>query len=247
MNTGIAMHGKRLIIFCFLLLPSASFSDGPEEFTLTDVVIRNAPAGEDELSNPDYQSVNKHRKDINITIQKNGEQIIVDAYFTVPVSSQWVWETLTDFDNTHSFISSVQSSKVIIRTGNTLHVTQNSIIKISLATFNFESVREVNLIPFKEIKEIKERMISGNMRKMEETTQIIPGGDQTHISYHANIIPDIWILKYIGHVFIEDEAREQFREIRDEIIRRKKTGYRPGMMKNTLRHIQNSESRYNFP
>jgi carbon monoxide dehydrogenase subunit G len=244
MSTGIVMHGKRLIIFCFLLLPSVSFSDGPEEFTLTNVVIRNAPAGKDELSNSDYQSVNKHRKDINITIQKNGEQIIVDVHFTVPVSSQWAWETLTDFDNTHSFISSVQSSKVINRTGNTLHVTQNSIIRISVATFNFESVREVNLVPF---KEIKERMISGNMRKMEEITQIIPEGDQTRISYHANIIPDIWILKYIGHVFIEDEAREQFREIRDEIIRRKKTGYRPGMMKNTLRHIQNSERQYNFP
>jgi carbon monoxide dehydrogenase subunit G len=244
MSTGLVMHGKRLIIFCFLLLPSVSFSDGPEEFTLTDVVIRNAPAGEDELSNSDFLSVNQHQKDINITIQKNGEQIIVDVYFTVPVSSQWVWETLTDFDNTHSFISSVQSSKVINRTGNTLHVTQKSIIRVSVATFNFESVREVNLVPF---KEINERMISGNMRKMEEITQIIPKGDQTRISYHANIIPDIWIFKYIGHVFIEDAAREQFREIRDEIIRRKKTGYRPGMMKNTLRHIQNSERRYNFP
>ena len=90
-------------------------------------------------------------------------------------------------------------------------------------------------------------MISGNMRKMEETTQIIPEGDQTRISYHANFIPDIWLVKYIGHTYIEDEAREHFQELRDEIIRRKKIGYRPGMMKNTLRQIQNSESRYNFP
>ncbi len=244
MSTGTVMHSKRLIIFCFLLLPSVSFSDGPDEVTLKDVAIRNPPAGEAKLSDSNYQSVNKHRKDINITIQNDGEQIIVDAYFTVPVHSQLVWETLTDFDNIPSFISSVQSSKIINRTGNTLHVTQNSIIRFSVATFNFESVREVNLVPF---KEINERMISGNMRKMKETTQIIPEGDQTRISYHANIIPDMWILKYIGHVFIEDEAREQFQEIRDEIIRRKKIGYRPGMMKNTLRQIQNSESRYNFP
>jgi carbon monoxide dehydrogenase subunit G len=238
------MHGKRLIIFCFLLLPSVSFSDEPDEVTLKDVAIRNTPAGEAKLSNSNYQSVNKHQKDINITIQNDGKKIIVDAYFTVPVNSQLVWETLTDFDNIPSFISSVQSSEIINRTGNTLHVTQNSIIRFSVITFNFESVREVNLVPF---KEINERMISGNMRKMEETTQIIPEGDQTHISYHANIIPDMWILKYIGHVFIEDEAREHFQEFRDEVIRRKKIGYRPGMMKNTLRHIQNLESRYNFP
>ena len=244
MSIGIVMHSKQLIIFCILFLPSVSFSNETDVVTLTDVVIRNTPAEETKLSNSNYQFVNKHRKDIYISIQNNGEHIVVDAYFTVPVNSQLVWETLTDFDNIPSFISSVQSSEIINRAGNTLHVTQNSVIKFSVATFNFESVREVNLIPF---QKIKERMISGNMRKMEETTQIIPEGNQTRIVYHANIIPDIWILKYIGHVFIEDEAREQFQEIRDEIIRRKKIGYRPGMMKNTLRQINNSESRYNFP
>ena len=246
MSTGIVMHSKRLIIFCFLLLPSVSFGDGPDKVTLKDVAIRNTPSSEEaKLSNSNYQSVNKHRKDINITIQNDGKKIVVDAYFTVPVNSQLVWETLTDFDNIPSFISSVQSSEIINRTGNTLHVTQNSIIRFSVATFNFESVREVNLVPF---KEINERMISGNMRKMQETTQIIPEGDQTHISYHANIIPDMWILKYIGHIFIEDEAREQFREIRDEIIRRKEIGFRPGKMRSSaLRHIQNSEGWYNFP
>ena len=238
------MHGKRLIIFCFLLLPSVSFSDGPDEVMLKDVAIRNTPAGEVKLSNSNYQSVNKRQKDINITIQNDGENIIVDAYFTVPVNSQLVWDTLTDFDNISSYISSVQSSKIINRTGNTLHVTQDSKVRFSVITFNFGSVSEVNLVPF---KEINERMISGNMRKMEETTQIIPEGDQTRISYHANFIPDMWIVKYIGHVFIEDEAREHFQEIRDEAIRRKKIGYRPGMMKNTLRQIQNLESRYNFP
>jgi carbon monoxide dehydrogenase subunit G len=238
------MHGKRLIILCFLLLPSVSFSNGPDELTLNDAANRNAPAGEAKLSNLNYQSVNKHLEDINIIVQNDGRKIVVDAYFTVPVNSQLVWETLTDFDNVSSYISSVQSSEIINRTGNTLHVAQNSIIRFSIATFNFESVREVSLVPF---KEINERMISGNMRKMEEATQIIPEGDQTRISYHADIIPDMWILKYIGHIFIEDEAREQFQEIRDEIIRRKKIGFRPGKMKNTLRHIQNSEGRYNFP
>ena len=232
MSTGIVMHGKRLIIFCFLLLPSVSFSDGPDEATLTDVVIKNTSEEEIKLSNSNYQSVNKTRKDINIIVQNDGKEIIVDAYFTVPVNSQLVWETLTDFDNIPGFISSVQSSQIINKTGNTLHVTQNSIIRFSVATFNFESVREVNLVPF---NKINERMISGNMHKMEETTQITPEGNQTRISYHANIIPDMWILKYIGHIFIEEEAREQFQEIRDEIIRRNNIDFLTDGIKNTLR------------
>ena len=244
MSIGIVMYSKRLIIFCFLLLPSVSFSGDTDEIMLTDVVVKNARAETEKLSNLNYQPINRHSKHIYVSIQNNGEHIIVDAFFTVPVNSQLVWETLTDFDNIPHFVSSVQSSKVINRAGNTLHVTQNSIIRFSVATFNFESVREVNLIPF---SKIKERMISGNMEEMEEITQIVPEGNQTRITYHANIIPDFWILKYIGHSFIEDEAREQFQEIRDEIIRRKKIGYRPDIMKNTLRQIKNSESLYNFP
>lgn len=242
MNTGIVMHGKRLIILTFFLFPSVSFSDRSDEITLTDAAVKNTLVR--EIIQPNYQSESKDHKDINITIHKSGERIIVHAYFTVPVNSQLVWDTLTDFDNISSFISSVQSSKVINRTGNTLHVTQNSIIKFSIVTFNFESVREVNLVPF---KEIKERMISGNMHKMEETTQIIPVGNHTRIAYHANIIPDIWLLKYIGYVFIENEAREQFKEIREEILRRNQISYRSGMTKNTLQGTQNSESQYNFP
>lgn len=68
-------------------------------------------------------------------------------------------------------------------------------------------------------------MISGNMRKMEETIQLLPEGDQTRIIYHASIIPDIWILKFIGQFFIEDQAREQFQELTEEILRRKRSGY----------------------
>jgi len=73
-----------------------------------------------------------------------------------------------------NFVTSVQSSKIINRTKNTLHVLQISIIKFSFLSFSFESVREVKLFPF---KKIQERMISGNMCKMEETTQLLPEGD----------------------------------------------------------------------
>lgn len=244
MKTGIVMYDKRILIFFFFLLPSVSLSGEPDEVNFRDTRFRSPLTGEARLSNSIYHPINKYREDISLTIQNVGEDIVVNAYFTVPVTSQLAWETLTDFDNIASFISSVQSSKVINKTGNTLRVSQNSVIKFSITSFNFESVREINLVPF---KQIKERLISGNMKKMEEITKINFDGNQTHITYQANITPDHWIFKYIGHSFIEDEARKQFEEIRTEIIRRKRIGYRPGTMKNTLHHIQNSGSHYNFP
>ena len=63
-------------------------------------------------------------------------------------------------------------------------------------------------------------MIRGNMLKMEETTQLLLEGNHTRIAYHASIVPDMWVQKFIGQVFIEDEAREQFQEIINEILRR---------------------------
>lgn len=156
--------------------------------------------------------------DIDIRIQNDGEQIIVDASFTVPVLPHHAWAVLTDFDNIPNFISSVQFSKVVHRTGNILQVSQRGTTKHGLFTFPFESVRKINLSPF---KKIQERMISGNMRAMEETTQLLLEGNQTRIIYHATITPNNWILKFAGQIFIENEARKQFQEIINEMIRRK--------------------------
>ena len=64
-------------------------------------------------------------------------------------------------------------------------------------------------------------MISGNMRKMEGTTQLVDEWAQTRIIYHTDSIPGVWIPPVIGKTFIEHEIREQFQEMRNEIIRRK--------------------------
>jgi len=64
-------------------------------------------------------------------------------------------------------------------------------------------------------------LISGNMRKMEGMTKLDDEGEQTRIIYHAESIPGVWIPPVVGKVFIAHESREQFQEMRDEIIRRK--------------------------
>jgi carbon monoxide dehydrogenase subunit G len=226
MNKSAFMFSKLLILVFFLLTPLISFGSEPEDVALKDAVVKNNLVGAEQVISAD-QTIQSYNNDIEITIQNDGEQIVVDATFTVPVKPQLVWETLTDFDSIQNFISSVQSSKIINRTENTLYVSQDSIIKIGFFTFSFESTRQINLFPF---WKIRERMIKGNMRKMEETTQLLLEGDQTRITYHANIVPDMWVQKFIGQVFIEDEARKQFQEIIDEILRRerKRVSYQQG-------------------
>lgn len=165
------------------------------------------------------QTNEHHDKEIEVKVQNDGERILVYATFVVPVVPQQAWAVLTDFDNISSFISSVQSSKVTNGTGNNLQVSQRGVTQFGFFIFSFDSVREVNLTPF---NKIQERMISGNMRKMEETTVLLPEGNQTRITYQADIVPDLWILRLAGQFFIENEAREQFQQIKNEMIRRGK-------------------------
>ena len=222
------MHEKWFIVFCFLAFPSISFGGEIDEKSSIYTVAKNILAADSS----NYQPVNNHQNDINIKIQNDGQKIVVDAYYYVPTNPRLVWATLTDFNNIANFTEGVASSKITRKKGNTLRVAQTSEIRFSGVSFNFESIIEVHLVPF---KGFSTRMISGNMSKMHEITRINSDGDQTHIYYHADIVPNMWILKYIGHSFIADEAKERLQQVRKEIIRRKKAGINSNKMKNNLR------------
>ena len=158
-------------------------------------------------------------ENIEIKVQIVGENVIVDLSLVVPATRQQVWAVLTDFEHMAGFISSLKESKVVGILGDTLKIFQRGSAKYGPISFPFESTREMRLAPF---DKIQSHMVSGNMRKMEGTTQLVDEGAQTRIIYHTDTIPGVWIPPIVGRVFIEHETREQFREMRDEIIRRKK-------------------------
>ena len=156
-------------------------------------------------------------KKISIRVQNDGEQITIDASFIVPVAPQQAWAVLTDFDNIPNFNPGVLSSKVTGRTGNRVQVSQKAATKYGFLTFSYDSTREIDLVPF---SKIQERMITGRMRKLEETTQLFPEGEHTRITYNAVLIPGSWIPPMVGNAFIKHEARQQFTELVNEMIRR---------------------------
>ncbi|WP_177171797.1 SRPBCC family protein [Nitrosovibrio tenuis] len=165
------------------------------------------------------QNNEHHDREIEVSVQNNGERIVIYVTFLAPVVAQQAWSVLTDFDNFSNFLSGVQSSKVINGTGDTLKVSQRGIIKYGFFTYTIDSLGEVTLSP---IKRIHERMITGNMRKMEETTLVLPEGNQTRINYYADIVPGHWMLRFVGQPFIENDARERFQQMKNEMIRRGK-------------------------
>ena len=159
-------------------------------------------------------------EDIEIKVQIAEKHVIVDLSLAVPATRQQVWAVLTDFEHMASFVSNLKESRVISASGDTQNIFQSGSAKYGPLSFSFESTREMRLTPF---AEIQSRMISGNMRKMEGMTRLVDEGSQTRIIYHTDTIPGVWIPPIVGKIFIEHETREQFREMRDEIIKRKRT------------------------
>jgi len=158
-------------------------------------------------------------KDIEVKVQIAGEKVIVDVILAVPATRQEVWIVLTDFENMADFVSNLKESKVVSISGGTLKIFQRGAATYGLITFPFESTREIRLIPF---DKIRSHMISGNMRMMEGTTQLIDEDGQTRIIYHTDTIQEKWIPPIVGKIFIEHEIRKQFYEMRNEIIKRKR-------------------------
>jgi carbon monoxide dehydrogenase subunit G len=157
--------------------------------------------------------------DIAISAQKSGDSVVVSVDFTVQASAEQVWNVLTDFDHIAQFVSNVRSSKIVSASDGKFQVLQAGRAERGPLSFAFDSIQEFELKPF---GEIRSRLISGSMKKLDGVTQLIPHGAETNIIYHGVSIPNVWVPPLIGTQFIEAELRSQYREMRDEIMRRKR-------------------------
>jgi hypothetical protein len=167
-------------------------------------------------------------EDIEIKVKIAGESVTVDLSLVVQATRQEVWSVLTDFGHMADFVSNLKESRVISTSGNTLKIFQRGVATYGPINFPFESTREIRLTPF---DKIKSHMISGNMRKMEGMTRLIDEGGQTRIIYHTDTIQEVWVPPLAGNLFIEHEIREQFKEMRNEIMKRKRVNTPPTPIK----------------
>jgi hypothetical protein len=156
--------------------------------------------------------------DIVVRAEKDGETIIIDVDMKVQAPLSAVWDVFTDYDHMAQFIANVQSSRITDREGNTLLVAQKSSTELGLLKFSFDNVRKVELIPN---KEIRSRLVSGDMKDSAFTTRLIsdPAGG-TRILNHGVFLPTMWVPPIVGTAFLESETRRQFLELRNEIMRR---------------------------
>ena len=155
--------------------------------------------------------------DIVVRVRKDGAAISVDVDCPVAAERAVAWEVLTDYDGMARYISNLDQSVVRIRTSNRLMVYQKGKASRGPLTFPFENVRDIELIPE---REIRSRMTSGDAMPAEFTTRIEERGTKLHIIHTGKYTPKTWVPPMVGPILIEDETRKQYGEIRDEIVRR---------------------------
>lgn len=161
---------------------------------------------------------NRQDKDVVVDVSVNDGTVIIDSKFRVAATQQEAWAVLTDFEHMADFISNLESSKVLGRSGDKVQIEQKGNAVHGFLSFSFETVRELQLMPF---EKILSRVLSGNLKKFDGVTQLFTDATGTSIVSHAESIPDAWIPPIIGAAFIEGEMREQLQEMRNEIMRRK--------------------------
>lgn len=158
-------------------------------------------------------------KDIEVQVSMVGEDIIIDLNFSVSATQQEVWNVLTDFEGMADFVSNLKESKVVSVSEDKFTIFQRGAAIYGPINYPFESTREVRLFPY---HKILTHLVSGNMHKLEGATYLTDEGGQTRVIHRTDAIPKVWIPAAVGKIFIEHEMREQFNEMRNEIIKRKK-------------------------
>lgn len=160
---------------------------------------------------------------IQVSVAKVGDELQVSSDVLVRASLQEVWAVVTDFDHMAGFISNLRSSRVVSREGNKVIVEQKGQASAGLLSFDFESLREMELEPF---KRIRSRQLRGNMVLFDGITVFRQEGEMTHIESRVRAIPGTWVPPIIGRRFVESETREQFTELLGEIKRRQEAASR---------------------
>jgi len=157
-------------------------------------------------------------KAIAVAVRIQGEEAIVDVNFHVRVTPQEAWAVMTDYDHATHFISKLEKSVILSRTQELLLVSQKGTMGFGPLSVTFETVSEIRLTPF---EQMQARLISGNMKKNDATTRLVADATGTLIVHHMESIPDVWMPPIIGRALVEFETRARFRQLAEEMLRRK--------------------------
>ena len=170
------------------------------------------------LAGPVAAQQDNATRDIEVRAKKSGSTVLIDVSLLVTASPREAWDVLTDYDHMPHFLKNLQTSKIVSKSPTRLQVAQKGGVTHGPISIKFDVVRDVQLKPF---QQIDSHVVSGDLKQVDSTTRLAAEGDGTRITFHSESIPNVWVPPGIGPTLIENETREQFSDLRAEILRRK--------------------------
>lgn len=154
----------------------------------------------------------------DVRVERSGDSFTVDVVMHAPVVPALAWAVLTDFERMAEFVPNLTHSQILARSEGTLRVRQKGIARYGPFSSNFDSTREIQLMP---PREIRAHGIGGNIKRMDSRMRLEPEGDGTRLDYHAEVLPDFWLPPLLGPSFVQHETAEQFSAMINEMLRRR--------------------------
>ena len=167
---------------------------------------------------PAHSESSLEKQDIEVAAKKVADMVVIDVSMLVAATPREAWDVLTDYDHMPKFLPNLQSSKILSKSPTRLEVAQKGGASHGPITISFDVVRDVQLKPY---SEIKSHVISGDLKKVDGTTRLVAEGEGTRITFHSESIPNVWVPPGIGPTLIANETREQFGDMRAEILKRR--------------------------
>lgn len=159
-------------------------------------------------------------EELAVSVEIVGDLVKITSAFHVDASPQQVWEVLVDYDHATGFISDLEVSRIAKREGNAIYVYQKGSTRFGPFSIAVESERRIELTPF---DKMESRTLSGSMKSQFGTTRLVPEGRGTRITNYTETVPNVWLPPIFGPLLVEQEARQKFRELREEILKRSRS------------------------
>jgi hypothetical protein len=159
--------------------------------------------------------------DMQITVQRHDEVVIIDALLLAPVPLPEAWAVLTDFNAMSGFIPNLDASRVTARDGERLKVEQRGVARWGPFARSFTTVREVELEP---MAMVRSHTLSGSLGSLTSMTRFEAVAGGTEVRHHVEWRLDTWLPYFVVEPLLLHEVREQFEAVVGEMLRRRTSG-----------------------
>lgn len=153
----------------------------------------------------------------SIDVAYDGETYVLNAVMFAPVAQAIAWDVLTDFDHMAQWVPNVSQSKVLKRDDSTVIIEQRGVAKYGAVSFPYTTERKLELKPQSTINSTQ---VKGSLRRVVSTMLIEPEGKGTRLTYHLEIVPNLFANALLSKDFLQQEIADQFGAIIGEMVHR---------------------------